>query len=67
MFDSSRKSERLAVGVHPAVKLAGINERGFIQRTMMRQRYGLDIDRLTLWEYLLLLEHTDKQDQQSNQ
>lgn len=65
MFDSDKRGERLPVELHPATKLAGINERGFIQRTLLQQRYGVNIERLTLWEYLLLLEHTGQQD--SNQ
>ena len=37
-------------------------ENGFIQRTILNQRYGVNCNKLTLWEYMLLIEHTSKQD-----
>ena len=36
------------------------NENGFLQRVLVNQRFGVDCSRLTIWEYLLLLEHTEK-------
>ena len=35
-------------------------ENGFIQRTILNQRYGVNCNKLTLWEYMLLIEHTHK-------
>ncbi len=35
-------------------------EETFLQRTILKRQYGMDISRLTLWEYFLLLEHITK-------
>lgn len=62
LFGTNPKGERLSTLDHPAARLAATNERGFLQRVMINQRYALNCNRLSLWEYLLILEHTEKQD-----
>jgi hypothetical protein len=41
--------------------LAQQNENGFLQRMHLNARYGVNCLRLTLWEYLLLIEQTTKE------
>jgi hypothetical protein len=40
--------------------LAQQNENGFLQRMHLNARYGVNCLRLTLWEYLLLIEQASK-------
>lgn len=42
------------------MRMARNAENSFIQRTLIGQRYGVNCSRLTLWEYLLLVELLDK-------
>lgn len=41
--------------------LAQQNEDGFLQRTLLNSRYGVNCSKLTLWEYMLLVEHATKE------
>ena len=41
--------------------LAKQNEDSFMQRTMLNTRYGVNCSKLTLWEYMLLVEQAIKQ------
>jgi hypothetical protein len=41
--------------------LAKQNENRFIQMVMLNKHYRLDCRRLTLWEYMLLIEQIDKE------
>jgi hypothetical protein len=48
------------------MRFAKQNEDGFIQRSYINKIYKIDCTRLTLWEYLLLLEQLDKNQKQNN-
>lgn len=41
--------------------LAKQAEESFIQRTLLNSRYGVNCSKLTLWEYMLLVEQATKQ------
>lgn len=43
------------------MKLASQNEGSFLQRVTIDQRYGVNCLRLTLWEYMLLIEQLTKE------
>lgn len=43
------------------MKLAEQNESSFLQRVMIDKRYGVNCLRLTLWEYMLLIEQLTKE------
>jgi len=62
LFNAHRSVEHYGEGESAAYRLAKQNENGFIQRTLINQRYGVNCMKLTLWEYLLLIEHTNKSD-----
>jgi hypothetical protein len=44
------------------MKLATNAENSFIQRVLVGQRYGVNCSRLTLWEYLILVEQALKKE-----
>lgn len=58
LFDGNRQDGGVPVEQSAGQKLAKQNENGFIQRTLINQRYGVNCMKLTMWEYLLLIEHT---------
>jgi len=60
MFDNSGPSRRNSLDTGAAVTLAQQNENGFLQRIHINARYGVNCLRLTLWEYLLLIERASK-------
>jgi hypothetical protein len=62
MFVSSGQSSWASIDEAAGHVMARNAESGFIQRTILNQRYGVNCNKLTLWEYMLLLEHTYKQD-----
>lgn len=62
MFISDRQGSRASIDEAAGYVMAKNAEDGFIQRTILNQRYGVSCNKLTLWEYMLLLEHTYKQD-----
>lgn len=62
MFVSGGPSSGTSVDEAAGYVMARNAENGFIQRTILNQRYGVNCNKLTLWEYMLLIEHTHKQD-----
>jgi hypothetical protein len=62
MFVSDRQGSWASIDEAAGYVMAKNAESGFIQRTILNQRYGVNCNKLTLWEYMLLLEHTYKQD-----
>jgi hypothetical protein len=62
MFVSSGPSGGTSIDEAAGYVMAKNAENGFIQRTILNQRYGVNCNKLTLWEYMLLIEHTHKQD-----
>jgi hypothetical protein len=43
------------------MRLAKQNEDRFLQMTMLNKHYRINCSRLTLWEYMLLIEQIDKE------
>lgn len=62
MFVSSGQGSGASIDETARYVMAKNAENGFIQRTILNQKYGVNCNKLTLWEYMLLLEHTYKQD-----
>lgn len=62
MFVSSGPGGGASIDEAAGYVMAKNAENGFIQRTILNQRYGVNCNKLTLWEYMLLIEHTSKND-----
>ena len=62
MFVSSGQGGGTSIDEAAGHVMARNAENGFIQRTILNQRFGVNCNKLTLWEYMLLIEHTSKQD-----
>ena len=62
MFVSGGPSGGTSIDEAAGYVMAKNAENGFIQRTILNQRFGVNCNKLTLWEYMLLIEHTHKQD-----
>mgnify|MGYP000184451717 FL=1 len=62
MFVSSGPGGGTSIDEAAGYVMARNAENGFIQRTILNQRYGVNCNKLTLWEYMLLIEHTSKND-----
>ena len=62
MFVSSGQGGGTSLDEAAGYVMAKSAENSFIQRTILNQRYGVNCNKLTLWEYMLLIEHTHKQD-----
>jgi hypothetical protein len=62
MFVSSGPGGGTSIDEAAGYVMAKNAENGFIQRTILNQRYGVNCNKLTLWEYMLLIEHTSKND-----
>ena len=62
MFISSGPGGGTSIDEAAGYVMAKNAENGFIQRTILNQRYGVNCNKLTLWEYILLIEQTHKLD-----
>ena len=62
MFSSNGQGSGTSIDEAAGYVMAKNAENGFIQRTILNQKYGINCNKITLWEYMLLLEHTYKQD-----
>jgi hypothetical protein len=56
MFDDDRQDSGTPIDQSALLKIASKNEDGFIQRMIINSRYNVNCNRLTIWEYFLVIE-----------
>ena len=61
MFEHRGSTGGGTLGESAGMKLAEQNESSFLQRVTIDKRYGVNCLRLTLWEYMLLIEQLTKE------
>lgn len=61
MFNGAGPGRTEALTDSALMRLAKQNEDRFLQMTMLNKHYRINCSRLTLWEYMLLIEQIDKE------
>jgi len=63
MFGNDRQNIGTTFDENPSYKIIKYHESSFIQRSLVNQRFNQNCAKLTLWEYLILLEEIVKLDE----